>query len=225
MTFTHDDRIHAWLDGDLPREALTPEEQQLADSLSDAAQEVARSVRSVAAPDLTARVMAGLPPEAAAAVAPEPRGERGVLVRAARWLWSPMPVTLRPAYALAGAMALLVAALLVNGLRSQPALPLAPVAASPEVDPALYVQFRIELSGASRVALAGSFTDWQPEHELTEISPGVWSVMIALHPGVHDYTFVVDGKKMVVDPHAPRVADSFGGSNSRLFLPTPNGSA
>jgi hypothetical protein len=42
---------------------------------------------------------------------------------------------------------------------------------------------------------------------------------------VHDYTFVIDGERMVVDPYAPRVADSFGGSNSRLFLPAPNGSA
>jgi hypothetical protein len=45
--------------------------------------------------------------------------------------------------------------------------------------------------------------------------------MVPLAPGVYDYSFVVDGKRMVVDPYAPRVADSFGGSNSRLFLLAP----
>jgi 1,4-alpha-glucan branching enzyme len=99
------------------------------------------------------------------------------------------------------------------------------VAVAPDGAARLYVQFRLEAPGASEVRLAGSFTGWQPELELRETAPGVWSALVPLEPGVHDYTFVVNGEEWVVDPYAPRVEDSFGGSNSRLFLPLPAGSA
>ena len=41
--------------------------------------------------------------------------------------------------------------------------------------------------------LAGDFTDWEPADALHEQAPGVWSVVVPLPPGVHDYAFVVDG--------------------------------
>jgi 1,4-alpha-glucan branching enzyme len=107
---------------------------------------------------------------------------------------------------------------------SAPEPELAPVVQT-ESGARLYVQFRLEAPGASRVELAGSFTEWQPEYQLREISPGVWTALVPLDPGVHDYTFVVDGERMVVDPYAPSVEDSFGGNNSRLFLPAPSGRA
>jgi 1,4-alpha-glucan branching enzyme len=106
-----------------------------------------------------------------------------------------------------------------------PPAPAPPAVAAAGADAPLYVQFRLSAPGASQVAVAGSFTDWRPEYELTEVEPGLWSVMVPLRPGVYDYTFVIDGERMVVDPYAPRVADSFGGSNSRLFLPAPSGRA
>ena len=88
--------------------------------------------------------------------------------------------------------------------------------------PALYVQFRLEAPNAQSVALAGSFTGWTPEYELVEGSEGVWSALVPLEPGVHDYTFIVDGEQWVIDPAAPLVDDDFGGSNNRLFLPQPD---
>jgi 1,4-alpha-glucan branching enzyme len=83
------------------------------------------------------------------------------------------------------------------------------------------VQFRLQAPGAARVALAGSFTGWKPEYELHESEPGTWTALVPLKPGVHDYTFVVDGHEWIPDPNAPQVADDFGGRNSRLFLPAP----
>ena len=88
----------------------------------------------------------------------------------------------------------------------------------------LYVQFRLEAPEASTVRLAGSFNGWKPTYELREAAPGVWTALVPLDPGVYDYTFVVDGKQWVPDPYAPQVDDSFGGTNSRLFLPAPAGS-
>ena len=68
------------------------------------------------------------------------------------------------------------------------------------------------------VALAASFTDWTPRYQLQEISQGVWSVLVPLAPGVHEYSFVVDGERWVADPLAPSVDDGFGGVNSQLAI-------
>ena len=214
------DRVHACLDGELPREALIPEERRSLEALEGPVADAVTALRRAPVPDLTAGVMAGLPPVSARQEIHRP----GAVQRFTRWLWNPVSITFRPAWGLAG-IAAAAAVLLVLPL--SPASSFsggfpAPVAEADDADSRLYVQFRIEVPGASQVALAGSFTDWRPELQLTEVAPGVWSAMVPLDPGVHDYTFVVDGERMLVDPYAPRVADSFGGSNSRLFLPAPN---
>lgn len=216
-----DDRLHDALDGDLPPEALTIEEREQLQQLSARFNEITSAVRSVPVPDLTERVMAALP-DVEGAAAPEP-ARPGLLARLVRWLWAPVSVPVRPAFALGG----VVLALLAIPVRQaiSPTTSSSPQLAADEDEPRLYVQFRLEVPGATRVAVAGSFTGWQPEYELQEVSPGVWSALVPLRPGVHDYTFVIDGTRMVTDPYAPRVADSFGGSNSRLFLPAPDGRA
>jgi hypothetical protein len=215
--FMSNDRIHDCLDGRIPREALSADERQRLAALEATLREASAALRAAPTPDLTSRVMAALP-----AVEPV-RTPEGVFVRVARWLWAPINVTMRPAYGMGALAATLAAVLLAPRMPLAPGA--APVASAVGADTRMYVQFRIEVPGASQVAVAGTFTGWKPDHELTEVSPGVWSVMVPLDPGVHDYTFVIDGDRMVVDPYAPHVADSFGGSNSRLFLPAPNGSA
>lgn len=222
-----DERIDACLDGELPREALNPQEQQRLDAIRATLDEAVSVLRATEAPDLTARVMSGLRDVAAAPREVPPAPPEGFLTRAIRCLWDPVRIPIRPAYGLAGvAVAVLALVIAPSPRGTDPQAAVAPIVGSDaEAGSHLYVQFRIEVPGASRVALAGSFTDWRPEYDLTEVSPGVWSAMVPLSPGVHDYTFVIDGSRMIVDPYAPRVADSFGGSNSRLFLPAPNGSA
>lgn len=219
---THEDRIHACLDGELPREALTADELHRLEALETMLAGTTAELRRVAVPDLAASVMAALPTAEVSGTATEPAATTGLLERFGRWIWSPITLTLRPAYGFVGAAALALLLLLPRG-GTAPMDPGLFAAGDDGADPRMYVQFRLEVPNASQVALAGSFTEWQPEHELTEISPGVWSTMVPLEPGVYDYTFVIDGEQMVVDPYAPRVADSFGGSNSRLFLPAPNG--
>jgi Glycogen recognition site of AMP-activated protein kinase len=215
----HDDRVHAYLDGDLPREALGPEELLRLQALEASLCDTREAVRTIPLPDLTRRVMEGLPSSPVASARDE-----GLVRRLRGWLWTPRPIALRPAYGIAFA-AVTAGVLLVLLPGREAPIGSAPVLAEAEAESPMYVQFRIEIPGASQVELAGSFTSWQPEYELTEVSPGVWSVMVPLRPGVHDYGFVVDGSRMVVDPNAPQVDDSFGGSNSRLFLPVPGESA
>lgn len=212
------DRIHSALDGELPREALDAEERARVEALTQTIASAAAALRAAPAPDLTAAVLRGLEPAVPAARRPVAGG----IAAALEWLWRPrdLALTLRPAYAFAGVAVVALALALAPGSGTEPP-ELAPVAAEVPTATRLYVQFRIEAEDASEVALAGSFTDWQPSYSLQEATPGVWSVMVPLEPGVHDYTFVIDGDRWVMDPAAPRVADSFGGSNSRLFLAAP----
>lgn len=207
------DRAHRYLDGEMPAERLTDTEREHAEALRASTERVVDVLASAPTSDLTEAVMARLPMRRPVQESP--------VRRFARWLWAPRPLDLaiRPAYAFAGiAVAVLAFVLATPGPRAD--ADLAPVAAAPAV-PQLYVQFRLEAAGASRVELAGSFTEWKPSYQLEETVEGLWTVMIPLQPGVHDYTFVIDGERWVVDPNAPRVPDSFGGSNSRLFLPRP----
>jgi 1,4-alpha-glucan branching enzyme len=83
----------------------------------------------------------------------------------------------------------------------------------------VYVQFRIRVPDARSVQLAGTFTGWKPAYALSRSANGEWTALVPLRPGVHDYSFVVDGDVWVADPNAPQVDDSFGGTNSRISLP------
>lgn len=212
------DRIHQHLDGD--RGALSPDERAAADAFSRTLDAASAHLRAVPAPDLVARVMAALPAQAPA-VSP--------WRRAVEWLWNPRPVrlTFRPAYALAGAAFAAVAAIVVPSLDGGGADQVAVTAqAAQTAAPVVYVQFRLESAQARQVALAGTFTEWKPTLQLEQREPGVWTALVPLRPGVHDYVFVVDGERWMPDPNAPQqVDDSFGGTNSRISLPPLGASA
>jgi hypothetical protein len=210
------DRIHAVLDGELAREALQPDELARLVAMEAALGEIAGPLRGAPVPELTERVMRALPPR------PAPRPSAWERVQ--RWMWAPreFAFTFRPAYALAGlATAALAGVLLLSppSNRIDSSAPLSVAMTSPS--PRVYVQFRLDVNDASRVEVAGSFTGWEPTVELHERTPGIWTALVPLDPGVHDYTFVIDGRRWIPDPTAPQVSDDFGGTNSRLFLPAP----
>jgi hypothetical protein len=163
-------------------------------------------------PDLTGAIMRGI---AGLEPAPVPR-RPGLVARVVRYLWVPRAISVRPAVALAAAAAVAVLAVVPYSLRHD-----APPVAALAPSPAVFVQFRLEAM-ASRVQLAGSFTNWEPRYELREAAPGIWSITVPLTQGVHDYAFVVDGQRWVADPYAPQIGDGFGGTNNRLALLTPD---
>jgi hypothetical protein len=211
------DRIEAWLDGELQFEELAPAEQAEARALTAILGAASARFTSVPTPDLAARVMNALPPVGAtssqAVIVPtvaRPGVRLSVRDRLVAWLPSG-GLRLRPALALA-AMSLTIGFALGQ---------LTPRATTGDAAPHLFVRFELEAAGATEVRLAGSFTGWEPQLELTPLDDERWSVTVPLQPGVHDYVFIVDGERYVIDPHAARVADGFGGYNSRLALLTP----
>jgi 1,4-alpha-glucan branching enzyme len=131
-------------------------------------------------------------------------------------------VTLRPALAIVvfgAAVLLLGREPLVDGSRAVPVQQGGTAVVDDGEDVrAVRVRFRLDAPSASSVSLVGGFTGWQPTVRLRQEAPGVWSAVVPLEPGVHDYAFVIDGSEWVLDPLAQRVNDGFGGQNSRVAV-------
>ena len=227
------ERTHRYLDGELGRDALTPEELEEVAKCELFIRESGRMWRSTEVPDLTEHVMAKLPAEISTKTSKSvvsrriTRGVlRGFLEDKLRWLWTPRLIRFRPAYGLL-AIAGFLLVLVLPTVNSRP-VPDTVKTAVGEVNgnhsaAKVFVQFRLDAPHASAVRLAGSFTGWKPTYTLQQVTSGVWSILIPLEPGVHDYAFVVDGTEWVADPAAPKVDDGFGGINSRLSVLLPNG--
>lgn len=209
------ERIHLYLDGELPLSELTRDEAARAGRIERAVAALRSDGARYRDADLAPHVMQRIAERAGASDASEPR--RSTVVRMGEWLLGRRQVsfTLRPVYVAAAAVLVLVA-----GLQWDLATSFGGAAstASAEQPPAVFVRFEIAAPDARRVELAGSFSNWSPEVALTPVADGRWMAYVPLRPGVHDYAFRVDGERWVIDPAAPRVADGFGGFNSRLSL-------
>jgi Glycogen recognition site of AMP-activated protein kinase len=221
------ERLNRYLDGELRREQLTPDELQEVATPEAIINEIERSYKSIDIPDLTARVMKQLPviPVGNPVTQRQSVGEQ--LKHAVGWFWRPRLIRLRPAYGILAVVALLLIIVLPNSEVLSPDRFLRTSVGNADVSPLakVFVQFRLDAPQASKVRLAGSFTGWEPTYTLEEITPGVWSILIPLDPGVHNYAFVVDGGQWIADPAAPAVDDGFGGVNSRLSVLLPTSSS
>lgn len=158
---------------------------------------VARAVDELRRPPrldhaLDARIMA--------AVAAEPAPRRRRPGPAAVWAWLARPRTLR----LSPLAGLAAAAALVAVLWWRPGAGGGVVRAPGPAE----VQFVFVEPAAASVAVVGDFNDWdQSAHPLVRArASGLWAVTIPLTPGRHRYAFVVDGRRWVPDPGAPRAA-------------------
>lgn len=213
-------RIDRYLDGELERAALTPEEAAAADSLALTIQAARAYVSARPAPDLTDGIMCRIDEQG---MHPTARDRRTMLARWAAGFWAPRPVSFqfRPAYAMLLACAVVALPNVWPVFRGAPAS--VSMQAEAVEEPRILVQFRLEAVSASDVRLAGSFSDWSPRYQLHQDMRGVWTLTLPLPAGVHDYAFVIDGDRWVSDPYAPSVDDGFGGLNSRLALVHANG--
>jgi hypothetical protein len=99
-----------------------------------------------------------------------------------------------------------------------------PASSGAATEPREIVHFELSAPRASRVALVGSFNEWNPvATPLTrDKATGKWVVALRLSPGRHVYAFVVDGD-VTADPAAPRAADDdFGSTNSVVLVSSPH---
>lgn len=206
-------RVQKVLDGDIDRETLTAVEHAELVATEAALGAVVRAIPVVPLLELAPAVLRHIRTRANHRPAPAPAKHPGSGV--GEWLWRPRSISIgwRPAYALAAAVVLAVV-LTANALRPGRDL----LTGAQQV----LTQFVLRAPDAKHVALAGDFTSWQPAFSMIRTEPGVWMVVVPLDPGVHQYSFVVDGERWIPDPAAPAVHDGFGGVNSRIAVLTPD---
>lgn len=75
-------------------------------------------------------------------------------------------------------------------------------------------------SNARQVALVGDFNGWDERATpmVQQGANGTWSARIPLPPGRHQYAFVVDGTRWLVDPLAPQVPDGGYGPTNAVIV-------
>ncbi|HEU4995077.1 MAG TPA: isoamylase early set domain-containing protein [Gemmatimonadaceae bacterium] len=93
----------------------------------------------------------------------------------------------------------------------------------PDSGTARAIRFVLIAPQAARVSVVGDFNDWDPSANPMSAqrepgSSGVWSVYVPLQPGLHTYSFVVDGTHFVPDPAAPIAPDDGYGHRSSVVI-------
>lgn len=157
--------------------------------------------------------------DAASAAAPMARIERQ---SRARWFTTPHALRASPLALLAAASLLIVCTsaitVTVTGRAASDGVALAP--ARPESARAgEAVRFTLAAPSARRVSLVGDFNGWDPTATTLQQRDGMWTVVIPVTPGRHQYGFVVDGTQWIADPAAAQSADSdFGTRNSVMYV-------
>jgi 1,4-alpha-glucan branching enzyme len=98
-----------------------------------------------------------------------------------------------------------------------------PLWLSPPVVTAGGVRFAVAHASARMVALAGSFNGWSTSaHPLTlERQRGLWTVLVELPPGEHQFMYVVDGTEWISPPFAEDYADDGFGSRNGIVVVRP----
>ena len=157
------------------------------------------------------------------------RADRAPRLSAWQWLVRPRPIRVSPlgGLGLAGALAATMMLALSLGDRAPEAgesagravaATTAARAAGTALDqpPVQTVQFVLRAPRASSVTLVGDFNDWDTVgNPMAKAAGDLWTITIPLTAGRYTYTFIVDGKRWVADPSAPRApADEFGQPSS-----------
>jgi len=199
------ERLSQYLNGELPREKLSPELQAEADGFLRPFEEAKRE-RITAPPWLGSAVMRRV------RAAPRSRW-RGVL----DWLVTPKVVRLTPVTA----VLVLAAGITLGTVMWRRAAP-GPEIATEMQDGRVTTRFVFVAPEASSVAVTGDFVGWRRDGIPLERDPngnGLWVAVVRLQPGVHQYAFVIDGTEWRPDPNASQLDDGFGQKNSVLLVP------
>lgn len=99
---------------------------------------------------------------------------------------------------------------------------IAAAAVAEDAEVAQPVQFVVDIPEAHTVSVVGDFNDWTVDQALMKFDNGAWSITLPVKPGRHEYAFVVDGKRWIADPRAPKSRDNdFGKPQSVLVVTTP----
>lgn len=146
-------------------------------------------------------------------------------------LWEPKQVQWRPAYSMVVAVLVIFAFMYPLFITETTQQPVKQAANMQDMDQSVQqisagagevmLRFVYIDDEANSVAVAGDFSDWEPI-ELTKQQVNgeqVWSGMVSMSRGEHNYMFIKDGSQWVTDPMAPVTRDDgFGNKNAVVYL-------
>jgi 1,4-alpha-glucan branching enzyme len=83
------------------------------------------------------------------------------------------------------------------------------------------VRFSFFAPSAKSVTIAGGFNQWDPEqyHLMGPDKKGLWTIILPLSTGRHEYRFVINNSEWVLDPASPSIDDGLEGKNSFVIVP------
>jgi hypothetical protein len=140
------------------------------------------------------------------------------------WLWSQAPrsITFTPVRWVPAIATLLIAIVLAVAFLSDQRTP---KGTSPQ--PNLFpIVFSLKGAEARSVSVIGTFNQWNPRgYEMQwDNERKAWSLVVRLPEGRHEYSFLIDGNRVLPDPEAlMKQDDGFGHQNSVLNLREENG--
>lgn len=144
------------------------------------------------------------------------------------WLVEPRHIALRPIASMALAAGLVGIGVIGGALASrdgrQSTEQVLPVAEGhPQLPDSLAsraVKFVLVAPEAGRVTLVGDFNQWDPSATplVRDERNGTWTAYVSLRPGMHTYSFILDGRHFVADPAAPIAPDDGYGHKSSVVI-------
>ena len=205
--------VHRYLDGESV-EGIAGGDRAAADRLSEAVASYADGLE-VPGPEVDRAVMAVILSRQT------PARQRSLW----RWFVEPRMVRVRPALAAAVAIAVIATSSLVTILGIGNERSAQTVASGGASQQTVLVRFELLAPEAGRVALAGSFNDWNATGvQLTKNSAtGVWTVTVPLVPGEHQYLFLLDDERWIPDPTAHALVDDGFGQRNSVIAVGPRG--
>jgi hypothetical protein len=146
-------------------------------------------------------------------------------------LWEPKKVQWRPVYSMAVAVLVIFTFMYPLFITETTQQPVKQAANMQDMDQSVQqvstgagevmLRFVYIDDEANSVAVAGDFSNWEPI-ELTKQQVNgeqVWSGMVPMSRGEHNYMFIKDGSKWITDPMAPVTRDDgFGNKNAVVYL-------
>lgn len=148
-----------------------------------------------------------------------------------REFWEPKQIQWRPVYSMAVAVLVIFAFMYPLFIAETTGPPVEQAANIQDMDQSVQqistgagevmLRFVYIDDDANSVAVAGDFSDWEPIELNRQQVNGeqVWSGMVSMSRGEHNYMFVKDGTKWITDPMAPVTRDDgFGNKNAVIYL-------
>lgn len=79
-----------------------------------------------------------------------------------------------------------------------------------------WITFEYQGSPDQKIAVAGTFNDWNPEKTVLKVKGDVFKARVLIPQGRHEYKFIADGE-WLVDPRNPETAPNEHGTHNSVL--------